>query len=66
MFFENDHMIREMEKTFVEFKKLIPNDFARGPRPFAEVCRYKATEFRQFLLYTGPIIKKPRMKPYLN
>jgi hypothetical protein len=61
-FFLNDSSIRLMERTFLQFAKMIPNDFARGPRPFVEVCRYKATEFRQFLLYTGPVL----LKPYLE
>ena len=33
-----------------------PLDFARRPRAIEEYCKYKATEFRQFLLYTGPVV----------
>lgn len=32
------------------------SDFARKPRPISEYLRYKASEFRQILLYTGPFI----------
>ncbi|XP_076664960.1 uncharacterized protein LOC143367220 [Andrena cerasifolii] len=33
-----------------------PSDFARRPRAIELCSKYKATEFRQFLLYTGPVI----------
>jgi hypothetical protein len=33
----------------------MPREFARKSRPIAEVEHWIATEFRQFLLYTGPI-----------
>ena len=34
----------------------MPREFARQPRSLFDVERWKATEFRQFLLYTGPMI----------
>ena len=39
-------------------KGKFPSEFARQPRGIEEVRKWKATEFRQFLLYTGPIILK--------
>lgn len=37
-------------------KKYCPSEFARRPRFLDMVSKFKATEFRQFLLYTGPIV----------
>ncbi|KAK5638535.1 hypothetical protein RI129_012830 [Pyrocoelia pectoralis] len=34
----------------------VPYEFNRKPRSLSELPRYKATEFRTFLLYTGPIV----------
>jgi hypothetical protein len=40
----------------------MPSEFARQPRTLLELERWKATEFRQFLLYTGPIVLRNVVK----
>lgn len=37
-------------------KTFCPSEFARRPRSLEIYSKYKATEFRQFLLYTGPVV----------
>lgn len=37
-------------------QKYCPSEFSCRQRIITEYVRYKATEYRQFLLYTGPVI----------
>lgn len=43
-------------------KKYFPCEFNRKPRVLEEMERYKATEFRHILLYTGIVIFKDQMQ----
>ena len=47
--------INEVSKTLVGLREFIPSCFARKPHGLDEIDRWKATEFRQFLLYSGAV-----------
>ena len=47
-----------ISNNLVQYKGLLPSEFVRQPRELKELKRWKATEFRQFLLYTGPVVLK--------
>jgi len=48
--------MHEISGVLVSFSGKVPSEFARQPRSLHELERWKATEFRQFLLYTGPVV----------
>lgn len=50
--------INQISNQLTQFKGRMPSEFARQPRSLFESDRWKATEFRQFLLYTGPVVLK--------
>lgn len=53
-----DSVINALSKTLLKFRDQIPSNFARRSRKLQELDRWKATEFRQFLMYTGPLVLK--------
>lgn len=50
--------IKEISDSLKMQSPNIPVEFCRKPRSLDEAKRWKATEFRQFLLYTGPVVLK--------
>ena len=54
----SSQQLSQISANLTLLKGMMPSEFARQPRSLEELDRWKATEFRQFLLYTGPIVLK--------
>jgi hypothetical protein len=52
------HLISVVSEFLLEFRKRIPSEFNRKCRSLSEIEFWKATEYRMFLLYLGPVILK--------
>jgi hypothetical protein len=60
----NRHVV-EISEKLVAMRNNIPSEFVRRPRSLTELDRWKATELRQFLLYTGPVALKGCLEPQI-
>lgn len=54
--------IKQLSSSLVSLRSCIACEFSRKPRSIIEFTRFKATELRQLMLYTGPIV----LKKYLS
>ncbi|KAB0790233.1 hypothetical protein PPYR_15436, partial [Photinus pyralis] len=50
--------ISRISKFLISLRNNVPCEFVRKPRSLQDLKRFKATEFRQLLYYTGPLILK--------
>lgn len=50
--------VAELSRRLLFLHNTIPCEFARKPRSLDDLPRWKATEFRLFLMYIGPIVLK--------
>lgn len=48
--------VQKLSDLIVIAAQWVPKDFNRKPRGLQELCRWKGTELRFFMLYLGPII----------
>ena len=58
-------LTKRISSRLIQLKLHLPREFLRKGRPIAEVDRWKATEFRTFLLYTGPVALKGKLHDVL-
>ena len=54
--------IEAVNNNLEQVRTCCVKEFSRLPRSLKELDRWKATEFRQFLLYYGPVILKNILK----
>ena len=53
--------IESISKNLLNISECTPSQFARRPRSLLQLERWKATEFRQFVLYTGMVVLKNKI-----
>ena len=54
----SQQLIGQISDKMSNHSGLMPSEFNRQPRRLSELCYWKSTEFRQFILYHGPIVLK--------
>ena len=51
----SQNQMLQISDKLIGFREYIPSEFVRDPRSLQQLDYCKATDFRQFLLYTGPV-----------
>ena len=54
----SSHHISKISERLNNLNGNMPSEFNRQPRGLDELCYWKSTEYRQFLLYHGPVVLK--------
>jgi hypothetical protein len=57
--------VENISKDLLASRSSVCVEFQRRPRHLSEIDRWKAVEFRQFLLYTGPVVLRSNLPPDL-
>jgi hypothetical protein len=55
---ESRATVQLLSQKIVKCKNFVPAEFHRKPRSLDDLKHWKATEFRQFILYLGPFVLK--------
>jgi len=63
-------LVSELSDRLLSFRSFTPSEFARKPRSISDLNHWKATEYRNFLLYLSPaaligILDKSRYKHFM-
>lgn len=61
----SSRQVNIVSQGLVSLRGHIPSEFVRKPRSFSELEYWKASEFRQFILYTGLIVLKSQLSKKL-
>lgn len=48
--------VKNISEVLISFASSIPSEFQRKPRSLSDLKHWKATEYRLFLLYVGPVV----------
>lgn len=64
----SQQLLNQISGLLLNLQNSVPNDFVRRPRSLREIKMWKATELRQFILYTGPVVLKGILREdmYIN
>ena len=57
----SSNQAKVISDEMTSFQAHFPVEFSRKPRSLVEINNWKATEFREFLLYTGPVVMKGKV-----
>jgi hypothetical protein len=56
-------MVLKASNRLTDMRNCMPDEFARRPQPLKHIDNWKATELRQILLYSGPIVFRRVLDP---
>jgi len=58
----SNRMKQIISEALISLRNTVPSEYHRRPRSLKDFRLWKATEFRQFLLYTGPVVLKNTLR----
>ena len=54
-------LLTVVSTSSLNVRQCLPRDFSRKPRSLNKACHWKATELRQFLLFTEPVLLRDKL-----